>query len=87
MRENGLWLTGKNANFGGFAVLRHPIIDPHMKVLYVEYILYIKLYYEQRAEKFVVFLLLLESAIIGSMLVSLLSINSNERSEGHWKDG
>ena len=28
MRENGAWLTGKNANFGGFAVLRNPIIDP-----------------------------------------------------------
>ena len=30
MRENGARLMGKNANFGGFAVLRNPIIDPHI---------------------------------------------------------
>ena len=28
MRENGLRLAGKSANFGGFAVLRDPITDP-----------------------------------------------------------
>ena len=28
MRENGARLTSKNANFGGFAVLWNPIIDP-----------------------------------------------------------
>ena len=28
MREKGSWLTDESANFGGFAVLRHPIIDP-----------------------------------------------------------
>ena len=28
MRENGARLTSKKANFGGFAVLRHPIIGP-----------------------------------------------------------
>ena len=28
MREKGARLTDKNANFGGFAVLRNPIIDP-----------------------------------------------------------
>ena len=27
MRENGSPLTGKSANFDGFAVLRHPMID------------------------------------------------------------
>ena len=28
MREDGLRLTGESANFVGFAVLRHLIIDP-----------------------------------------------------------
>ena len=25
---DGSWLTGKSANFGNFAALMHPIIDP-----------------------------------------------------------
>ena len=28
MKENGERLTGKKVKFGGFVVLRHPIIDP-----------------------------------------------------------
>ena len=28
MTKNGARLTGKKANFGGFSVLRHRIIDP-----------------------------------------------------------
>ena len=28
MRENGAQLTGKKANFGVFAVLTHPMIEP-----------------------------------------------------------
>ena len=35
MKENGARLTSKNANFGGFTVLRYPTIDPlHMQSIH-----------------------------------------------------
>ena len=36
MRENGARLTGKNADFGGFSVLRYLTIDPHKSLLWQE---------------------------------------------------
>ena len=38
MRENGSRLTGKSANFDGFVVWRHPVIDSQQLALNVAFI-------------------------------------------------